>query len=171
MKNWASGISHTGRLHTHICFLFCFHFREDFARKDSGGRREEVKGCRSTHCQWQSWLSANLSAFFNGLSLLLSSLSAGEQDSVNSALDSSSSSDTICHLIHFQGRGLAFVCMCAHMPSPPCHTSFQQTRTDQLTSNISFPGIGLFYYLFSSSCFRFPCFNLTHWWEALLFSS
>lgn len=46
-----------------------------------------------------------LSAFFNGLSVLLSSLSTGEQDSVNSALDSSSGSDTICHLIHFQGRG------------------------------------------------------------------
>lgn len=55
------------------------------------------------------------------------------------------------------------------MPSPPSHTSFQQTHTDQLTSNISLPGIGLWWYwLFSSSCFRFPWFSLTHWWEALL---
>lgn len=98
----------------HVCFLFCLRCREDFACKDSGGRREEVNACNSL--PMTKLIVSYLSAFFfNGLSLLLSSLSAGEQDSVNSALDGSSGSDTICHLIHFQGRGWRLcACVCTH---------------------------------------------------------
>jgi len=65
-------------------------------------RRGVIPLIDNDRADWQLFISL---FFFYGLSLPLFSLSAGEQDSVNSALDGGSGSDTICHLIHFQGRG------------------------------------------------------------------
>lgn len=76
---------------------------------------------------------------------------------MNSAPDSSSGSDTICHLIHFQGRGWRLcACVCTH--TFPCsRASFQRTRTDQLADTTPLMRIGLWYFfLFPPPGLNFP---------------
>lgn len=137
VKNWASGISHAGRLHTRVRFLFCLHFREDFACKDSGGRREEAKGCRSTRCQWQSWLSAIYQPFLKCL--------------VFAAFISKRRRAGQCELCSWQQlrfwhhlppnplprKGLTFVCMCVHT-SPPHPARHHFSRLTLISSPATF---------------------------------